>query len=79
MDTQNNNWMDKKSKLEMLQDQSDKIGHIIIITKWHITSSPISAEDYHGNEMVKVNKHQKEEKLNEFTDRFVKIHNSVNT
>ena len=41
-----------------------------------MTATPISTEDYLRNKLMKVNKQQTDNKVNELTDKFTKIHNN---
>ena len=53
-----------------------KTGHIITTTKGHGMVTFISLENYVRNEMMKVNKCQTDNRLDELIDRFAKTHNS---
>ena len=56
-----------------------KTGHIRIRTKQHVTSIPISAEDYLRDEVLKDNEQQTDNKLNELTDKLTKTCNDEQT
>ena len=47
-----------------------KTGHIITRTKKHVMATSILRVNYHGNELMKCNKNQKDNKVNELLYKY---------